>query len=106
MASVAVMRKTELRDIVLVVDDSPDTLSVLTDAIEHRGSSIRDYIGGSGLAGGYQDEFRAYGRTGEPCPRCGTAIVQLRLAGRSSHHCPRCQTASPTPAPSASEGAS
>jgi formamidopyrimidine-DNA glycosylase len=68
--------------------------AVLTRAIEARGSTIRDYIGGSGLRGGYQDEFRVYGRTGEPCPRCGTPIASTRLAGRSTHYCPECQPAS------------
>ena len=66
--------------------------SVLRRAIERRGSSIRNYVGGSGLQGKYQNEFRAYGRTGEACPRCGHAIACLRLAGRSSHYCPICQT--------------
>ena len=66
---------------------------VLTDAIEHRGSTIRNYVGGSGLAGGYQDEFRTYARTGLPCCRCETPIVMHRLTGRSSHFCPVCQPA-------------
>lgn len=65
--------------------------TVLRRAIERRGSSIRDYVGGSGLQGEYQNEFRVYGRTGEPCSRCGTAIECRRLAGRSSHFCPKCQ---------------
>jgi formamidopyrimidine-DNA glycosylase len=69
---------------------------VLTRAIDKRGSTIRDYVGGSGLAGGYQDELSVYGRKGEPCPRCGAAVAVVRLGGRSSHYCPRCQ-----PAPSA-----
>jgi formamidopyrimidine-DNA glycosylase len=69
-------------------------VEVLNEAIDRRGSTIRDYVGGSGLMGGFQDEFRAYGRTGEPCPRCGTPIVSARLAGRSSHFCPHCQPAS------------
>jgi formamidopyrimidine-DNA glycosylase len=66
-------------------------VKVLRRAIEKRGSSIRNYVGGSGLKGGYQDEFRAYGRTGEPCPRCRTPIECIRLAGRSTHYCPHCQ---------------
>jgi formamidopyrimidine-DNA glycosylase len=65
--------------------------TVLTRAIERRGSSIRDYVGGNGDRGGYQDEFRVYGRTGEPCRRCRTPIERLVLAGRSTHFCPRCQ---------------
>ncbi len=66
-------------------------VAVLRRAIEQRGSSIRDYVGGSGLRGRFQDEFCVYGRTGDPCPRCQTPIECLRLAGRSSHFCPRCQ---------------
>jgi formamidopyrimidine-DNA glycosylase len=66
---------------------------VIARAITFHGSTIRDYVGGSGLRGGFQDEFAAYGRTGDPCPRCGTAIERIRVAGRSSHFCPRCQQA-------------
>ena len=66
-------------------------VDVLTRAIERRGSSIRDYIGGSGLKGEMQLEFKAYGRTGEKCLRCGSAIEKITLAGRSTHFCPRCQ---------------
>jgi len=68
---------------------------VLTRAIERRGSSIRDYVGGSGQKGGYQEEFRVYGRTGEPCRRCRTPIERTVLAGRSTHFCPKCQARRP-----------
>jgi formamidopyrimidine-DNA glycosylase len=37
------------------------------------------------------DAFRVYGRTGEPCRRCGTSIARRVIATRSSHYCPRCQ---------------
>jgi formamidopyrimidine-DNA glycosylase len=66
-------------------------VKVLRRAIECKGSSIRDYVGGSGLRGEYQDEFRVYGRTGEPCVRCRTPVERMRLAGRSTHYCPKCQ---------------
>ncbi|HYT88013.1 MAG TPA: zinc finger domain-containing protein, partial [Gemmataceae bacterium] len=65
--------------------------TVLTRAIEKRGSSIRNYVGGSGLKGEYQHEFLVYGRKGQPCVRCGRAIERIVLAGRSTHFCPRCQ---------------
>jgi formamidopyrimidine-DNA glycosylase len=65
--------------------------TVLLRAIDRRGSSIRDYVGGSGLRGRYQEEFSVYGRTGQPCVRCRTPIAVIRLAGRSTHYCPRCQ---------------
>jgi formamidopyrimidine-DNA glycosylase len=66
-------------------------VKVLDRAITCRGSSIRDYLGVSGDRGEYQDEFRVYGRAGQPCPRCGTPIKRLRLAGRSTHFCRDCQ---------------
>ncbi|MCE9561081.1 MAG: bifunctional DNA-formamidopyrimidine glycosylase/DNA-(apurinic or apyrimidinic site) lyase [Planctomycetes bacterium] len=69
--------------------------AVITKAIKSRGSTIRDYVGGSGLRGGFQNEFAVYGRTDEACPTCGTAIKCERLAGRSSHYCPNCQKSSP-----------
>jgi formamidopyrimidine-DNA glycosylase len=64
---------------------------VLRRAIDRRGSSIRNYVGGSGLQGRYQNEFRVYGRAGEPCLRCGVPLQRVRLAGRSTHFCPSCQ---------------
>jgi formamidopyrimidine-DNA glycosylase len=66
---------------------------VLTRAIEARGSTIRDYVGGSGLRGGFQREFRVYQRTAQPCSRCKTPIERIVLAGRSTHFCPVCQVA-------------
>jgi formamidopyrimidine-DNA glycosylase len=66
-------------------------VKVLRRAIECRGASIRNYVGGSGLRGGYQEEFRVYGQFGKPCPRCKTPISRIRLAGRSTHFCPKCQ---------------
>jgi formamidopyrimidine-DNA glycosylase len=65
--------------------------AVLETAIRRRGSSIRTYVGGSGLRGSYQEEFRVYGRTGAPCRRCRTPVARVRLAGRSTHYCPKCQ---------------
>ena len=67
-------------------------VAVLTRAIAARGSTIRDYVGGSGLQGGFQNELRVYGRTGEPCRVCQRPIRVQRLAGRSTHSCPGCQT--------------
>jgi formamidopyrimidine-DNA glycosylase len=65
--------------------------TVIARAIEGRGSTIRDYVGGSGLRGGFQNEFAVYGRTGEPCVTCGTEIERVVVGGRSSHFCAKCQ---------------
>jgi formamidopyrimidine-DNA glycosylase len=65
--------------------------TVIARAIDSRGSTIRDYVGGSGLRGGFQNEHAVYGRTGEPCLTCQKEIVRVVLGGRSSHFCPTCQ---------------
>jgi formamidopyrimidine-DNA glycosylase len=59
--------------------------------IERQGASLRDYAKPDGASGGMQDEFRVYGRDGEPCRRCRTPIAKTRVAGRGTHFCPRCQ---------------
>lgn len=66
-------------------------VTVLNRGIERRGATISNYVGGSGLKGSYQEEFRAYARTGKPCRRCRTPIRRTRLAGRATHFCPKCQ---------------
>jgi formamidopyrimidine-DNA glycosylase len=72
-------------------------VTVLERAIERRGATISDFVGGSGLQGRYQQEFRVYSRTGDPCLQCKTPIKRIRLAGRSTHYCPRCQKPSHKP---------
>jgi formamidopyrimidine-DNA glycosylase len=62
--------------------------------IERQGATLRDYRSPNGASGGMQDEFRVYGRDGEPCPRCGTPIAKMRVGGRGTHFCPSCQTPS------------
>lgn len=66
-------------------------VAILTRAIAGRGTTIRNYVGGSGLKGGYQEALAVYGRAGQGCPRCRTPIERIRLAGRSTHFCPTCQ---------------
>jgi formamidopyrimidine-DNA glycosylase len=68
---------------------------LLRAAIRHGGSTLRDYRNSDGGEGGFQRRHRVYGREGEPCPRCGTAIRRLPAAGRSTHVCPRCQRRKP-----------
>lgn len=64
---------------------------ILTMAIEHRGSSIADYVDAAGERGSFQMLHQVYGRGGEPCRVCGTPIRKIELAQRGTHYCPRCQ---------------
>jgi formamidopyrimidine-DNA glycosylase len=64
---------------------------VLAEAIDARGSSISDYVDAEGLPGAFQQRHQVYGRTGEPCMRCGAPIRRIVVGGRGTHYCPRCQ---------------
>jgi formamidopyrimidine-DNA glycosylase len=64
---------------------------VLREAIALGGSSISDYVDADGEEGFFQLQHRVYGREGEPCLVCGTAIRRVVLSGRSSHYCSKCQ---------------
>jgi len=65
--------------------------ATLTDAIAKGGSTLRDYVDSDGRAGYFQLEYFVYGREGEPCRVCGTAIRTVRLGGRATSYCPKCQ---------------
>jgi formamidopyrimidine-DNA glycosylase len=59
--------------------------------IRRQGASLRDYAQPDGARGRMQDEFKVYGREGEPCDRCGTPIEKTRAGGRGTWYCPSCQ---------------
>jgi formamidopyrimidine-DNA glycosylase len=63
----------------------------LKAGIARQGASLRDYSTPDGRRGRMQEEFRVYGREGEPCMRCGTPIEKIRAAGRGTWYCPNCQ---------------
>ncbi|MDR2637221.1 MAG: bifunctional DNA-formamidopyrimidine glycosylase/DNA-(apurinic or apyrimidinic site) lyase, partial [Zoogloeaceae bacterium] len=63
----------------------------LREAIAAGGSSLRDYVHSDGGAGSFQLHAAVYGRAGQPCPRCGTALRRILQSGRASFYCPRCQ---------------
>ncbi|MBM3306628.1 MAG: bifunctional DNA-formamidopyrimidine glycosylase/DNA-(apurinic or apyrimidinic site) lyase [Candidatus Aminicenantes bacterium] len=64
---------------------------ILTQAIAEGGSTLQDFRDAEGREGNYQDSHMVYGRAGEPCPVCGSAIRRIIVAGRGTHFCPRCQ---------------
>jgi formamidopyrimidine-DNA glycosylase len=66
---------------------------VLRKGIRLGGASRRDYVDARGGQGRMQREFQVYDRAGEPCPRCGRAVVRTVVGGRGTFHCPRCQRA-------------
>jgi formamidopyrimidine-DNA glycosylase len=67
---------------------------VVQEAIRFRGTTLGDeaYVDVYGKPGEYQHELKVYGRRGEPCRRCRTAIQVVKYSGRNSFFCPQCQS--------------
>lgn len=65
---------------------------VLEKALAEGGTSFdAQYVNVNGQAGYFAHSLNAYGRTGQPCPRCGGEIRRDAFMNRSSHYCPKCQ---------------
>ena len=67
--------------------------SVLKEAIEAGGSSLRDYVQADGELGYFQHRWAVYGREGEPCPGCNCAegVRRIVQSGRSTFYCAKRQ---------------
>lgn len=65
---------------------------VMARAVQVGGTSFdKLYVNVNGESGYFDRSLHAYGRTGQPCARCGSLIRREPFMGRSSHWCPRCQ---------------
>ncbi|MDX2022483.1 MAG: bifunctional DNA-formamidopyrimidine glycosylase/DNA-(apurinic or apyrimidinic site) lyase [Deltaproteobacteria bacterium] len=64
---------------------------VLNRGLENRGTTLRDYVDGTGFAGSNQFSLKVYGREGEACLRCGAKVHRRVDAGRSTFFCASCQ---------------
>lgn len=68
---------------------------VMTASLAAGGTSFdRLYVNVNGSSGYYARALSAYGREGQPCPRCGRPIRRVSFGNRSSHFCPYCQRTS------------
>ncbi len=70
-------------------------VSVLNDAIAQQGTTLGEgishYAPIAGEAGEFGNRLSVYGRTSEPCERCGTTIARVKQGGRSTYYCSHCQ---------------
>ncbi|MCX7010598.1 MAG: bifunctional DNA-formamidopyrimidine glycosylase/DNA-(apurinic or apyrimidinic site) lyase [Kiritimatiellaeota bacterium] len=68
---------------------------ILKAAIRARGTTLGlgegNFASPYHMHGTFKLKLKAYGRTGEPCTRCGTAIKRIVVGQRSTHFCPSCQ---------------
>lgn len=63
----------------------------LREAIEHKGSSVDNYVQLTGSPGGYVKYHKVYDREGKPCIICKNPVKRIALGGRGTYFCPKCQ---------------
>jgi formamidopyrimidine-DNA glycosylase len=66
-----------------------ELLAILRLSIEKGGSTDRNYVNAEGKKGSYIQFANVFRKEGQPCPRCGTTIIKIRVAGRGTHICPK-----------------
>ena len=64
---------------------------ILAYAITRGGTTLRDFLSPDGAPGYFEQELSAYGRGGEPCPRCGRPMKQASIGQRATVWCGHCQ---------------
>jgi formamidopyrimidine-DNA glycosylase len=67
--------------------------SVLEEAIDAGGSSLRDYVQANGELGYFQHRWAVYAHEGEPCPgcNCSEGVRRIVQSGRSTFFCAKRQ---------------
>ncbi|MDF2868326.1 MAG: formamidopyrimidine-DNA glycosylase [Gammaproteobacteria bacterium] len=65
---------------------------VLLSAIEQGGTTLRNFVSSEGKPGYFKQQLYVYGRGGEACKNCLTALVEIRLGQRATVFCPNCQS--------------
>jgi len=65
--------------------------SVLCQAIQAGGTTLRDFRGSDGKPGYFQTRLDVYGRGGKPCKNCGAPLTVVILGQRSTYYCKICQ---------------
>ena len=65
---------------------------VLQKSIRAGGTTLRDFYGGDGEAGYFQQQLQVYGREEDPCFRCKRPITTIVQGQRATYYCKNCQT--------------
>ncbi|MCK4912361.1 MAG: DNA-formamidopyrimidine glycosylase [Candidatus Omnitrophica bacterium] len=66
-------------------------VSILKEAIKHKGSSVDTYRDLGGDRGGMEKRLKVYGRKDKKCYFCKRPLKKISLGGRGNCFCPHCQ---------------
>jgi formamidopyrimidine-DNA glycosylase len=90
-----ILHAAKLSPFSIASDLSQEDVVRLDDAIQSvLSEAVREAHGkpASELKDNKRSRMRVHGRTGEPCPVCGTAVAEVTFADSSLQYCPGCQT--------------
>ncbi|SMY37010.1 Formamidopyrimidine-DNA glycosylase [Photobacterium malacitanum] len=65
--------------------------TVLNKAIAQGGTTLKDFKNADGKPGYFAQELQVYGKGGQPCPRCGELLTEIKLGQRATVFCDKCQ---------------
>ena len=67
--------------------------TIMQKSIKAGGSTAKDkkYLRPDGTYGQNQFNFLVYQQSGQPCPKCGNLINQIKISNRGTFFCPSCQ---------------
>ena len=66
-------------------------INELARATENHGTTVHSYTNAFGEAGSFQNQLDVYGHQGEPCKRCATPLLKMKVEQRGTTYCPVCQ---------------
>ncbi len=65
---------------------------VMNEALKAGGTTLRDFTGGDGKPGYFQQQLQVYGRGGQPCQQCDRPLQQRVIGQRATVFCKGCQS--------------
>ena len=65
--------------------------TVLARSITLGGTTLKDFVGGDGQSGYFQQTLNVYGRGHLPCQQCGRLLKETKLGQRATVWCSHCQ---------------
>lgn len=65
------------------------SISILSKAIEYKGTTIRSYTSSLGIKGEYQQFLKIH--TKNKCSICNDDVSKMKIGGRTTYYCKKCQ---------------
>jgi formamidopyrimidine-DNA glycosylase len=90
-----ILHAAKLSPFAIAAELTPEQVERLDDAIQSvLSEAVRQARGkpASDLKDDKRGRMRVHGRTGQPCPVCGTPVAEVTFADSSLQYCPTCQT--------------